>query len=192
MAWLEEHPTSKQFKICHVASTLGESFQIEKLEAIHLQGHVDRRARKKYRGRPLSAVTLREEVTNFRVCRNWGVQAGKLKGIFPNQSLRYPKTEDKPPFQTRAEIERQVARGGLRAVEIRRLWECLYLTRPELDQLLEHIRNSQAQPFLYPMVFEATPRPRKTGGVVRRTERDLIRIPTCLPGYTCGRRQGDS
>src|SRR5271166_1813459 len=100
----------------HVAVTLGETFAVGTLEGGHLQGHIDRRARKRYRGRPLSAVTLRKEVASFRACWNWGAQAGKLQGMFPSRGLRYPKTDDKPPFQTWAEIERQIARGGLTAV----------------------------------------------------------------------------
>jgi integrase len=72
--------------------------------------------------------------------------------LFPNRGLRYPKTDEKPPFQTRADIDRQIARGGLTDVEIRELWDCLVLTRADVDQLLEHVRDCSAQPFLYPMV----------------------------------------
>jgi len=40
----------------HVIATLGVSFRIESLTLDDLQRHIDRRARKRYRGKPLSAV----------------------------------------------------------------------------------------------------------------------------------------
>ncbi len=136
----------------HVATTLGATFPIETLEVSHLQRHVDRRARKVYRGRPLSAVTLRKDITSLRACWNWGIQTGRLKSVFPGRGLKYPKTDEKPPFQTRHSIERQIARGGLTDVEVRRLWECLFLTRSEIDELLKHVKERSKQLFLYPMV----------------------------------------
>src|SRR5262249_47020861 len=98
----------------HFARTLGDAFPVQTLTLAHLQGHLDRRARRKGRRcEPLSPVTLRKEVASFRACWNWGVEAGLVRGRFPNRGLKYPKADEKPPFQTRAEIERQIARGGL-------------------------------------------------------------------------------
>jgi integrase len=152
----------------HVISTLGETFPIGTLEASHLQDHIDRRARMRYRGRLLSPVTLRKEVASLRACWNWGVQGGRIKTVFPWRGLRFPKTDERPPFQTRVDVERQIGRGGLTEVDIQQLWDCLVLTRPEVDQLLEHVRSRTAQPFLYPMVCLAA----HTGA--RRSE--LIRL----------------
>ena len=154
----------------HIIATLGVSFRVGSLTPGDLQKHIDRRARKFYRGRPLSAVTLRKEMASFRACWNWSLQAGQLKGSFPGRGLKYPKTSDKPPFQTRAEIERQIARGGLSDVEVRQLWDSLYLTRPEIEQLLQHVLDGKAQPFLYPMVCLAA----HTGA--RRSELLRLRV----------------
>jgi integrase len=136
----------------HIIGTLGKSFWMASLKSSDLQRQIDRRARKRYRGSPLSAVTLRKEMASFRACWNWGMGAGQLYEMFPGRGLKYPKTDEKPPFQTRAEIERQIARGGLAGTEIRRLWDSLFLTRPEIARLLEHVRLSPAQSFLHPMV----------------------------------------
>jgi len=154
----------------HLLATLGSSFRIGSVTASDLQGHIDRRARKRYRGRPLSPATLRKEIASLRACWNWGVQAGRLQGVFPGRGLKYPKTDEKPPFQTRPEIERRIARGGLSAVEVRLLWESLFLTRPEIEQLLRYVRDSQAQPFLFPMVCLAA----HTGA--RRSELLRLRV----------------
>jgi integrase len=154
----------------HIITTLGVNFRLGNLAPADLQRHIDRRARKRYRGRPLSAVTLRKEMASFRACWNWGLQAGRLKEVFPGRGLKYPKTDDKPPFQTRADIERQIARGGLTDSEVCQLWESLFLTRPEIEQLLVHVRDSSAQPFLYPMVCLAA----HTGA--RRSELLRVRV----------------
>jgi integrase len=135
----------------HVIATLGTSFRVGSITTGDLQRHINRRARKRYRGRPLSGVTLRKEMASFRACWNWGTQAGQLNGVFPGRGLKYPKTDEKPPFQTRTEIERQIARGGLSQAEIRQLWDALFLTRPQIDQLLKHIHDCPVPPFLYPM-----------------------------------------
>ena len=97
---------------------------------------------------------MRKEIASLRACWNWDVQAGKLKGLFPNRGLKSPKADDKPPFQTRTEIERQIA-CGLTQVEVRQLWDCLFLNRPELEQLLCHVQVRVTQRFLCPMVCMA-------------------------------------
>lgn len=154
----------------HVIATLGKSFRISTLTQGDLQRHIDRRARKRYRGKPLSAVTLRKEMASFRALWNWCIQAGHLKEAFPGRGLKYPKTDEKPPFQTRAEIERQIARGGITDAEKRQLWDCLFLTGPEIEQLLQDVRVCTAQPFLYPMVCLAA----HTGA--RRSELLRLRV----------------
>jgi integrase len=141
----------------HVVTTLGAAFPIQALTQAHLQQHIDRRARQKgRRGQPMSPVTLRKELASLRGCWNWGVEAGLVSGRFPNRGLKYPKTDEKPPFQTRAEIERQLARGGLTEAEVRALWDSLFLTLPEIDDFLRHVEANARHGFLYPMfVFAA-------------------------------------
>ncbi len=140
----------------HLATTFGAQFPIAKLTLDDLQRHVEHRAKKTYRGRPLSPETLRKEIASFRACWNWAVQSGKLQGAFPNRGLRYPKASEKPPFQTWQEIERQITRGGLTMAEEADLWNCLFLTLPEIDRLLAYVREHSHVPFLYPMfVFAA-------------------------------------
>jgi integrase len=154
----------------HVVKTLGPNFAIQNLTLEHLQRHVDRRLKKIYRGRTLSPVTVRKEIVNFRACWNWGVLTDQIKGTFPNRGLRYPKTSEKPPFQTWQEIERQIARGGLNSREQVDLWDCLFLTLPEVDEFLAFVKENANQPFIYPMVVFAA----HTGA--RRSELLRVRV----------------
>jgi integrase len=73
-----------------------------------------------------------------------------VKGTFPSRGLKYPKVDEKPPFMTRAEIERKL-HDGMTDKERAELWDCLYLTRPELDEVLTFVREHAAHPWIYPL-----------------------------------------
>ena len=109
----------------HFAKTLGNGFPVQTLDAMHIQQHINRRCRQKgIRKKFLSTTTLKKEVGSMRACWNWGVAAGLLHGPFPvNNSITYPKSEEKEPFQTWKEIERKISRNGLSDAEIRELWD---------------------------------------------------------------------
>jgi integrase len=136
----------------HFVKSLGARFAVPSISPENLQRHVERRAGKQgLRGRLLRAVTLRKEVASLRAAWNWAAQAGLLTGPFPGRGLKYPKAIEKPPFQTWAEVQRQVARGGLDAAEAADLWDALFLTLPEVEDLLSFVRDNARHPFLYPM-----------------------------------------
>ncbi|MFO0842377.1 MAG: tyrosine-type recombinase/integrase [Gemmataceae bacterium] len=130
----------------HFCRALGEKFPLDRLTAAELQAHVDRRA-----GAGLSPATLRKEVATFRAAWNWGGPMGLTRGAFPSRGLRYPKGEEKPPFQTFDEIARALAPGGLRGRKAAELWEALYLQPPEIKELLEVVKARAAHPWVYPL-----------------------------------------
>lgn len=136
----------------HFRRTLGDGFAAQRLRQDDLQAHLTRRAKQQgIHKRKISPVTIRKEVASFRAVWNWAVRAGLLSGTFPNRGLVYPKTDEKPPFQTWEEIERQIGRGGLSLAEQRGLWDCLFLTVPQVQELLTHVHEQALQPFIYPM-----------------------------------------
>jgi integrase len=87
-----------------------------------------------------------------RAAWNWGQPMGLTTGQFPARGLRYPKGKEKPPFMTRAQIEREIASGHEEPAE---LWECLYLELPEIAELLGYVKDHASQPFIYPMIAVA-------------------------------------
>src|SRR5262249_44721699 len=119
----------------HFEKSLGEGFPLHTLTLADLQAHVTARAKKRYRGRPLSPVTLRKETASFRAAWNWAVVTGLVSGPFPSKGLAYPKGDEKPPFMTRQEIERRLA-GASIASRRAELWDCLYLTNADLHDFL--------------------------------------------------------
>ncbi len=61
-----------------------------------------------------------------------------VSGPCPVKGLLYPKVDEKPPFQTRAEIERQL--DGLTEDQQEELWDALYLTLPEIEVFLAEVK----------------------------------------------------
>ncbi len=137
----------------HLTSALGEAFPIGELALADLQGYVDRRSRAKGARGKLSPATIRKEIVTLRTAWNWGVKMGLVPGKFPSAGLRYPKRDAKPPFQTRAEIERQ--QGGLTPKERAELWDALYLTLPEIADLLAHVGSRAGHAWIHPLVATA-------------------------------------
>jgi integrase len=134
----------------HFCKSLGEKFPLGRLTLVELQTHVDNRA-----GAGLSPVTLRKEVATFRAAWNWGGPMKLTRGVFPSKGLRYPKGDEKPPFQTFSEITDKVAAGGLTEKQIAELWDALYLEerdeKKELKELLALVKRRAAHPWVYPL-----------------------------------------
>ena len=74
-----------------------------------------------------------------------------VRGAFPSKGVGYPKTDEKPPSMTRAEIERGIT-PAMSEAERNELWACLYLTEEELPQLLARVEGNAAHPWVYPLV----------------------------------------
>jgi integrase len=149
----------------HLVASLGERFPLAGLSQADLQRHVERRA-----GQGISAVTIKKEISTLSTAWQWAAQTGLLAGNCPNKGLVYPKGDELPPYQTREEIERQVAAGGLTPKDIDALWDALYLRPHEIAALLEHIRTHARHAWIYPLACMAG----HTGA--RRSE--LIRMLT--------------
>ncbi len=135
----------------HFQRSLGERFPIQDLSLADLQGHVNERRKKKYRGKLLSPVTLRKETASLRAAWNWASLNGMVSGVFPSKGLVYPKSDEKSSFMTRAEIERRINPAMLEAEQVD-LWGCFYLTQAELPELLQHVKEKAAYPWIYPLV----------------------------------------
>jgi integrase len=160
--------------ISHLRRVLGDGLIVAGLGTMDLQTYVDTRALADgLRGRTLSAATIRKELITFQTAWNWARHAGVLKSPFPLKGVKFPKTHEKPPFQTRAEIERQIERGGLTDAEEAELWDCLFLTIPEINELLAHVKRHATKPFVYPMFVFAAHTGARRSEMLRAKIRDV-------------------
>jgi integrase len=135
----------------HLARTLGEKFPLAELTQADLQRHVDRRS-----GEAIAPVTIKKEINGLRAAWNWARRSAMVTIEWPGRGLVYQKTKEKPPFQTREQIERKIARGSLRDDQKAELWESLYLTAEELSAFLSYVSGAARHPFIYPMLCMAS------------------------------------
>jgi len=145
---------SHERQLCNI---LGKRFRVRELRLLDLQRFVEVRSQGRgVRGRPTSAATIKKAIVTLRTVWNWALLAGLVEGPFPSKGLRYPKLVEKPPFQTFSDVEARVARGGLTAAEEGDLWESVFLTIAEIDELLEYVWGAAERNVAYPMfVFAA-------------------------------------
>lgn len=140
----------------HLLRLLGSDFLIQKLSVDRLQTYVNRRTKERtHYGTFVQPNTIHKELVTLGTVWRWAERTGLVIGTFPRRGVRLPKSDELPPFQTRDEIERQIAQGGLTAAEESSLWDAAYLRRTEIDALLHDVRERGAHPFIYPMVVVA-------------------------------------
>jgi len=147
----------------HVIGFLGEGFPIGELSTANLQDYVNHRAKAK-----ISPITIRKELATLRAGWNWGETMGLTEGKFPNKGLRFPKADQKPPFMPMAEIERKIKAGAPGT-----LWESLYLQTDELTDLLTHVKEKAAYPWIYPLVSFAAHTGARRSEIIRATVADI-------------------
>lgn len=143
--------------IGHLKRELGNNRRLNTIGLPDLQSYVDKRATAQgIRKRTLSSTTIQKEIATLSMIWNWAVNHGHVDALLMKKGLRFPKTADKPPFQTISEIERKIARGDLTENEQADLWDAAFLTRSEIDDLLDVVKERALHPFLYPLfVFAA-------------------------------------
>jgi integrase len=129
--------------LSHACRILGEGLPLGEVSLQTLQGYVDKRAKEK-----VSAYTIRKEVRTLKAAWRWGGPMKLTAGPLPSEGIRYPKLDEKPPFMTRAEIERQIKAGGDAAT----FWDCLYLQTSEVRELLAYVERHALHPWVYPAV----------------------------------------
>ena len=118
-----------------------------------LQRYVqERRKGRGLRGKDLSPATIKKEIVTLNSIWIWAAHMDYVKGVLPKRGLRFPKTDEKPPFQTWEEIEYQIKTGSLSKAEADDLWDCLFLTLPEIKVLLEDVKQLARFDFIYPMI----------------------------------------
>ena len=149
----------------HLAETLGPKFDLRKLELAHLQKHVNRRCP------AVSPTTAEKEIATLRTVWNWGVRMKLLSGPCSVKGVIYPKVDEKPPFQTRAEIYRQlVGLGNRQQVE---LWDSLYLRVEEIDLFLNEVRRLAMHDWIYPLVATAAHAGLRRSELIRLRKSDV-------------------
>lgn len=141
-----------QIHIGHLQRLLGRKLALRHLDVAKLQQYVDQRSKAKgLRGRKVSGATIKKELVTLNTAWNWALSRGFVSNPLPKKEVKLPKTSEKPRFHTWTEIERKVSQRRLSDAEERDLWDCLFLSLEEIDDLLIAVKTQARHPFLHPM-----------------------------------------
>lgn len=148
---------TEDIHIEHLLRLIGHDLPLPTVSSEVLQDYVNKRSQEDgHHGNNISHATIRKEIGTFAsIWNKWAGSVGLVSTAAPTRKLIYHKTRTKPPFQTLAQIKRQIDRGKLTAAQERELWDSVFLTLPEIQEVLDHVRDSRF-PLVYPMfVFAA-------------------------------------
>ncbi len=135
----------------HLLRHLKPKTLVSAIKPTSIQKYVELRSKDQYRGRFISPETIKKEITTLRLVWNWAKRQEYIDSPPPVNNVIYPKRDEKPPFQTMTEIQRILSRGNVSKEREAAMWESLYLTRSEVDRLLDCVAKQEAEQFVYPM-----------------------------------------
>lgn len=149
--------STEKIHVKHFRRILDGSTSLSVISTATLQRYVDKRTSEKGRdGKSISHQTIKKEIgTLASIWNRFAIPRGFVKDASPTKGLVYRKGKGRPPFQSKAQIERQIARGGISLVEEASLWECLFLLPNEIDAVVEYVRVNAHHPSIYAMFFFA-------------------------------------
>ena len=141
----------------HFRRLLDLSLPLAEVTQKTAQDYVTARTREAgLRKKKVSRNTVQKELgTLSSIWNNWGVVQGLIDSPPPLANLTYPKGTKKEKFQTRAQIERAIARGRHAPEAQAELWHSLFLTLAEVEEFLDHVRDAGRPAYVYPMVVFA-------------------------------------
>lgn len=138
----------------HLERLLGGSKAITSIGTSDVQAYIKARS-----GEGVGRATIQKEVASLRM---WLYRSVALIGVKPSvdirevfRSLDFPKGREQPPFQTRGEIESQIARHRSNPKEQKALWDCLFLDTTQVTEFLDWAEAKQARhpvPFFVPFL----------------------------------------
>jgi integrase len=137
----------------HLKRLMGARILFKGLTTDALQRYVDERSKEPgQKGKPVSHITIQKEIgTLASLWNKWALPQRLVAGPAPTRGLIYSKAKGKPPFATWKQITRQINRGGLTEDQEAELWDCLFLTLPETEQLLAYVRDTCRHRFVSAM-----------------------------------------
>ncbi|MGL4463874.1 MAG: tyrosine-type recombinase/integrase [Planctomycetia bacterium] len=114
---------------------LGAARPLAAIDNATLQTYVDDRSAMTWRGRRIGRATIEKELATLGAAWRHAARKKFHPHPWPGGGLRFPRGREKPPYATRAEIERRV-KAGISDAEATELWKALFLTASEVVDLV--------------------------------------------------------
>ena len=173
-------PSLAAIHIKRLLQVLGQSTPLAEIPP-KLQDYVNARANDQgRRGHKVSHVTIKKELATLSsIWNRWGVRKELVDSPLSLKNLEYPKRRELPPFQTWQQIQRRIARGELSEEIQQQLWDALFLTVPEIEELLEYVKKpalpwkSDGFPWVYPMFAFACHTGARRSEIIRSRVEDV-------------------
>jgi integrase len=157
----------------HFLRLLGKTKALSAIRGQDVQeAYINQRAGETWRKKPIRPETIEKEVNTLGMVWRRAAKLGLVDSQPPTGGLVYPKGREKLPFQTWEEIERNIARSRLNTSQIREQWDSLFLSRQQIEEVLEFARAKKTRSaYVYPlMVFVAHTGARRSEVVRSRVE----------------------
>jgi integrase len=157
----------------HFLGLLGKTKLLSGIQGQDMQeGYINRRAKETWRKKPIRPETIKKEVNTLGMVWRRAATLGLVDVQPPTEGLVYPRGREKLPFQTWAEIEKNISRGGLDRAQVREQWDSLFLSREQVAEVLEFARTKKTRSdYVYPlMVFVAHTGARRSEVIRSRVE----------------------
>ena len=164
---------TERFHAEHLLRHLKPTTQLPSINLTTMQTYVARRSRDKWHGKPISPETIQMELTTFRLVWNWAFNHGYVNRPAPLKGIELPKSDQKPPFMTFQQIETIIARGSRSSEELSQLWDSLFLTRVDTQDVLDFVRSIEPDSFIYPMFVFACHTGARRSEILRSEINDL-------------------
>jgi integrase len=154
---------SERKHIGHLTKILGAETELDSITTADLQSYVKKREKQTHHDRNITGATIKKELATLRQVWAWARHNDKTERSCPiygkngdrKWAISLTKSEEKGKFQTWAEIEKKIARGGLEPDKIAELWAGVFLDDQQVVKLLKHVEKHAVQPFIYPMLVFA-------------------------------------
>lgn len=136
----------------HIAKALGTQLELRSITPVQLQEYINRRTLQPGRfGRTISTTTIKKELSTLRTIWNWAIAHDYVTKPLTLRGLKFPKLDEKAPYRTREEIEREIENGNISPTEQQELWHGLYLRASDISEILKLIEQNSSHGYLYPM-----------------------------------------
>ncbi len=139
-----------EIHIRHLERLIGERTHVQAIDQKKIQEYINDRSKERGRNGTVDTVTIKKELATLKSIWRWANAGNLIEHSFPASQLKFAKTRQRSPFQTMEQIERRIARGGLSSQDIHELWECLFLSMEQINELLQHVKSVAKHGFIFP------------------------------------------
>jgi integrase len=136
----------------HFSRILKADTPLGSISLPEIDAYAAARLKEKRHGKPTRPRTIQAELRTVKQAMKWAADRGHIKTspTWTLKSVSLPKDSGRERFRTYAEIELILRRGKAKAPA--RLWETLYLTGAEVEEVLDYVQEKATVPWIYPMV----------------------------------------